>query len=198
MWQVLYTVLKRDYFNIITSALEGIYYYHHSFPEKDTVLEWLGHLPQIIELPVSGFWTGSKQSEHTVPLGSWGTDRTLTDTGEEEIAEIKTEEWKNTKFLFSSCRNKYMCAHWAKGEKLGRNSVRDGKAQCFRFGQNIQRKCTCIPVSKFTHINKIWSGWKPLAPERDNILCIIYVVYLRTENVFFPKFSWIYFGTHWS
>lgn len=56
------------------------------------------------------------------------------ETGEEEIVEIKTEEWKNTKFLFSNCRNKYRCVHWERGEKLGRKLVRDGKAKCFRFG----------------------------------------------------------------
>ena len=42
----------------------------------------------------------------------------------------------------------------------------DRKAKYFRFGHNINihRKCTPIPVSKYTHLYKIWSGWKLLAP----------------------------------
>lgn len=62
---------KGSYFNTITSAQGGMYYYHQPFPEADTSLEQLGHfnLNHKAHLLVD-FALGSKQSECIMPLGS--------------------------------------------------------------------------------------------------------------------------------
>ena len=52
------------YFNTITSAQGGIYYYHQPYPEADISLEQLGHLLQITN-PICWWilhWDPSSQS----------------------------------------------------------------------------------------------------------------------------------------